>query len=191
MKNTNFSTFLLLWTYRRLIKTPEVTLPVQKGVEEPHLTSPPDTPPLQGIHLRPSAMTISVWVGVGRLEMPRWWTLMFDWRKQPVLLVCIPGGCSLHFKLLPCSLLRQTDRYLLMNPHAPVTPARLGALGERPLLLSGISWDRVEGLQCRGGGKGQGRGRRVFKMLRSSGQRLSGPNGVVKVGKKQQYWVSI
>lgn len=33
-------------------------------------------------------------------------------------------------------------------------------------------------------GKGQGRGHRVFKMLRSSRQRLSAPNGVVKVGEK-------
>lgn len=88
---------------------------------------------------------------------------LFDWHQQPVPLVQIPGGCSLNFKLLPYSLLQQTDRYLLMSPHAPVTLAPFEALREQPLLLSGLFLVREGVAVERAWGKGQGRGHRVLR----------------------------
>lgn len=102
----------------------------------------------------------------GRLEMPCWWTSTVDWHRQPVALVCIPDGCSFNFKLLPYSLLQQTDRYLLMNPRAPVTLASSEALGEQPLLLNRLLSDRVGagGLHWKGvRPKVKGRGHRVLR----------------------------
>lgn len=144
-------------------KPPDVTIPGQKGVWEPHLSLSHDSS-VRDYHstistcvcVELSAMTVWVCVaclmGAGRLEMPRWWTSTFDWHRQPVPLVCIPSGFSLSSKLLPYSLLQQTDRYLLMNPHAPVTLASSEALGraatssQRSLLGAG------GGLQWRGVG---------------------------------------
>lgn len=66
-------------------------------------------------------------------------------------LSCMLGSqaTALNFKLLPSSSLQQTDRYLLMNPHASVTLARSEARGEHPLLLSGLLLhrflDKMEG----------------------------------------------
>jgi len=101
----------------------------------------------------------------------QWWWRQVDWwcpGGEPQLLIDTSSlshllgfhAAALNFKLLPSSLLEQTDRYLLMNPHAPVTLAPSGPWGEHPLLLSSLVMHWIVGKVEEVGSKVKGGGHR-------------------------------